>query len=309
MHAPPFKPALLGPRYWPVWLGLGLMRGLHSLPIRWQLALGEALGLLAGLLVPSRRRVIAANIAIAFPQLTADRQAALVRAHCAALGRGIFETGLAWWSSDARIRALGVVEGAEHLQKVRQEGRGALLLTAHFTTLEFGARLLCVAGVDFHAMYRPYENQLMDYFMHRWRERRARLAALPRDELRPLVKALRSGAPVWYAPDQTLDARISVYVPFFGKAVATIVATSKLAAMGRAAVVPYFPSYLGRGRYRVVVEPALANFPSDDETADAARINAVLEAGIRAYAPAEYFWVHRRFKNVPPGEADPYARP
>ncbi len=308
MHAPPFKAALLGPRYWAVWLGLGLMRLLHMLPVRAQLALGEALGRLAGALVPSRRRVVAANIAIAFPEKSPAEQAALVRAHCAALGRGIFETGLAWWSSDARIKGLGEVLGTEHLRALQEQGRGALLLTGHFTNLEFGARLLCVAGVDFHAMYRPYENQLMDYFMHRWRERRARLAALPRDELRSLVKALRGGAAVWYAPDQTLDARISVYVPFFGKKVATIVATSKLAAMGRAAVVPYFPSYLGSGRYRVHVEPALTDFPSADETADAARINLVLEAGIRAYAPAEYFWVHRRFKNVPEGEQDPYGR-
>jgi len=123
------------------------------------------------------------------------------------------------------------------------------------------------------------------------------------------VRSLREGRAVWYAPDQTLDARISVYVPFFGKNVATIVATSKLAAMGRAAVVPYFPAYLGHGRYRVVIEPALADFPGPDEVADAARINRVLETGICRYAPTEYFWVHRRFKNLPPGDIDIYRKP
>ena len=127
-----------------------------------------------------------------------------------------------WWSPDERLRELGVVEGIEHLRDVQAKGQGALLLTGHFTTLELGARFLCLAGVDFHAMYRPYENGLMDYFMHRWRERRSRLPALPRDELRTLIKALRQGAAVWYAPDQTLDPRISVFVPFFGKPVATI---------------------------------------------------------------------------------------
>lgn len=308
MHAPPFLVAYLGPRYWAVWLGLGLMRLLHRLPIRLQLALGESLGRSLGRLVGSRRRIVRANLAVAFPGRSVAEREALVDAHFAALGRGLFEAAIAWWSPDERLRELGVVEGIEHLRDVQAKGQGALLLTGHFTTLELGARFLCLAGVDFHAMYRPYENGLMDYFMHRWRERRSRLPALPRDELRTLVKALRGGAAVWYAPDQTLDTRISVYVPFFGKKVATIVATSKLAQMGRAAVVPYFPAYLGGGRWQVVIEPALAAFPGADEIADAARVNAVLEAGIRRHAPAEYFWVHRRFKQVPPGEPDIYAR-
>ena len=308
MHAPPFTAALLAPRHWPLWLALGLMRLLNLLPLRLQLALGEALGLLAGAVVASRRRVIAVNLAIAFPEKSAAEQAQLAKEHCKALGRGIFESALAWWASDARIRRLGSVRGAEHLREVQGKGKGALLLTGHFTTLELGGRILAAHGVEFHAMYRPYENPVMNFLMHRWREQRARLPAVPREELRTLVKTLRAGAAVWYAPDQALDSRISVYVPFFGKPVATIVATSKLAAMGRAAVVPYFPAYLGRGRYEVVVQAALEGFPGEDETADAARVNRVLEDGIRAHAPAEYFWVHRRFKQVPPGTPDPYAR-
>ena len=306
MHAPPFRAAYLGPRYWAVWLGLALMRLLHLLPIRAQLVLGEGLGRLVGRVAGSRRRIVLANLAVAFPERDAAGREAMADAHFAALGRGLFEAALAWWSPDWRLRGLGAVEGIEHLRAVQSKGQGALLLTGHFTTLELGARFLCLAGVDFHAMYRPYENGLMDYFMHRWRERRSRLPALPRDELRTLVKALRGGAAVWYAPDQTLDSRISVYVPFFGKKVATIVATSKLAQMGRAAVVPYFPAYRGGGRWRVVIEPALVGFPGDDETADAARINGVLETGIRACAPTEYFWVHRRFKQLPPGEPGIY---
>lgn len=307
MHAPPFRPGFLGPRYWAVWLGLGLMRLLHLLPIRVQLALGEGLGRVLGRVVGSRRRIVRANLAVAFPERSAIEREALIDDHFAALGRGLFEAAIAWWSPDWRLRGLATVEGIEHLRAVQAKGQGALLLTGHFTTLELGARFLCLAGVDFHAMYRPYENGLMDYFMHRWRERRSRLPALPRDELRTLVKALRGGAAVWYAPDQTLDPRISVYVPFFGKPVATIVATSKLAQMGRAAVVPYFPAYRGGGRWRVVIEPALGDFPGPDETIDAARVNAVLEAGIRRWAPTEYFWVHRRFKQVPSGEPDIYA--
>ncbi|MDO9452895.1 MAG: LpxL/LpxP family Kdo(2)-lipid IV(A) lauroyl/palmitoleoyl acyltransferase [Stagnimonas sp.] len=308
MTPPAFRPALIAPRHWPVWIGLGLMRLLHLLPLRVQLKLGEGLGALVSRLVPGRRRIVAANLFVAFPERTHAQRRALLHTHFRALGRGVFEAAIAWWSSDARIAKAGIVEGLENLRAVQGKGQGALLLTGHFTTLELGARFLTLAGVEFHAMYRPYENPVMDYLMHHWRQRRSKLPALPREELRPLVRSLREGRAVWYAPDQTLDPKISVYVPFFGKNVATIVATSKLAAMGRAAVVPYFPAYLGHGRYRVVIEPALADFPGPDEVADAARINQVLEAGIRTYAPAAYFWVHRRFKSVPRGEPDIYRK-
>ena len=308
MTPPAFRPALIAPRHWPVWIGLGLMRLLHLLPLRVQLKLGEGLGALVSRLLPGRRRIVAANLWVAFPERTHEQRRELLHTHFRALGRGVFEAAIAWWSSDARIAKAGIVEGLENLRAVQNKGQGALLLTGHFTTLELGARFLTLAGVEFHAMYRPYKNPVMDYLMHHWRQRRSKLPALPREELRPLVRSLREGRAVWYAPDQTLDPKISVYVPFFGKKVATIVATSKLAAMGRAAVVPYFPAYLGHGRYRVVIEPALQDFPGPDEVADAARINQVLEAGIRTYAPAEYFWVHRRFKSVPKGEPDIYRK-
>ena len=308
MTPPAFRPALIAPRHWPVWIGLGLMRLLHLLPIRVQLKLGEGIGALVSRLLPGRRRIVAANLWVAFPERTHEQRRELLHTHFRALGRGVFEAAIAWWSSDGRIAKAGIVAGLENLRAVQNKGQGALLLTGHFTTLELGARFLTLAGVEFHAMYRPYKNPVMDYLMHHWRQRRSKLPALPREELRPLVRSLREGRAVWYAPDQTLDPKISVYVPFFGKNVATIVATSKLAAMGRAAVVPYFPAYLGHGRYRVVIEPALQDFPGPDEVADAARINQVLEAGIRKHAPAEYFWVHRRFKAVPPGEPDIYAR-
>src|SRR3546814_9462095 len=100
----------------------------------------------------------------------------------------------------------------------------------------------------FHAMYRPYSNAVLDYFMHHWREDRSGQPALPRDDLRALVRALRHGHAIWYAPDQTLDPRISVFAPFFGVPVSTISATARLAQMGRAKVVPYFPQRIGRDR-------------------------------------------------------------
>lgn len=305
MSAPKFEIRLLHPRYWPTWLGVGLVWLLSWLPIPLQMVLGGALGWLAGRLLRRRRAIVRVNLEVAYPQRSAAERARMIDAHFVDLGIGVFETALAWFAPDWRLRRRAEVVGLEHLRAAMADGSGVLLLTGHFTTLEIGARLLCVAGVRFHAMYRPYNNAVMDHLMHHWREGRSGLPALARSDLRPLLRALRVGHAIWYAPDQTLDARLSVYAPFFGIPVRTITATARLAQMGKARVVPYFPQRIA-GRYRIVVLPALEDFPGADEVSDAARVNRVIEEGI-ALAPTQYFWVHKRFKGLPPGVPSLYS--
>lgn len=301
-HAPPFRAALLLPPCWPTWGVLGLMWLLARLPVAGLLATGSALGGLAGRLAGSRRGIVRTNLRLCLGE---DGLDARVDAHFAALGRGTFETALAWFAPHARLAPHFRVEGREHLDAALADGRGILLLTGHFTTLEIGARALCTAlALPFHAMYRPYSNPVMDWCMHRLRERWSRQSALPRDELRGVVRALRAGHAVWYAPDQTLDPRISVFAPFFGVPAASLTATARLATMGRAQVLPYFPRRDGAG-WTIRFLPVLRDFPSGDDVADATRINALIEDGVRL-APAEYFWIHRRFKRRPPGMAKLY---
>ncbi len=304
MNAPPFRWVFLAPQYWPTWLGVGVLRLLCLLPVPALVWLGGGIGWLFGRLVPSRRHVVRTNLKLCFPQQDAAARERDVDAHCRALGVGIFEACLAWWASDARLLRQGEIVGLEHLDRAEADGSGVLLLTGHFTTLELGARYILVAGRPFHAMYRPIKNPLMDYLMHRWRSAIATLPAVPRDDLRGLVRALREGRRVWYGPDQTLDRREGVFVPFFGVPTLMLTATSRLAQMGRAKVVPYFPERIG-SRYRITFLPALENFPSGDDKADAARIIGAIEEGVRR-SPTQYFWVHRRFKVRPPGEPGLY---
>jgi len=306
MAAPKLEARHFHPRWWPTWIGIALIWMLSWLPVSFLLAVGSGLGWLAGRVLSSRRRVVRVNLELCYPQLDRAAREHLIDAHFRALGAGVFEAAIAWFAPDWRLARRGEVVGLEHLDAAQSDGSGVLLLTGHFTTLEIGARYICLAQRPFHAMYRPYNNAVLDYFMHYWREGRSGLPALPREDLRGLVKALRQGHAIWYAPDQTLDPRISVFAPFFGVPVSTITATARLAQMGRAKVVPYFPQRIG-GRYRVTFFPALENFPSGDELADATRINRVLEDGI-ALAQDQYFWVHRRFKRVPPGTPNPYKK-
>jgi KDO2-lipid IV(A) lauroyltransferase len=297
--APPFRWSFLGPRHWPTWLGVGVLRLLCLLPLPWLIRLGEGLGWLFGRLAPGRRHITRVNLRACFPEQSAAAIERTVNAHFRALGAGVFEACLAWWASDARLRRHVDVVGIENLDRAMAGGHGVLLLTGHFTTLELGGRSINVAGRRVHGMYRPIKNGLMNYLVHHWRNFAGGLPALPREELRALVRALRAGRAVWYGPDQTLDRREGVFVPFFGVPVLMITATSRLAQLGRARVVHFFPQRIGT-RYRVTVLPHLEDFPSGDDTADAARVIHAIEDGVRR-APEQYFWVHRRFKVRPPG--------
>jgi len=291
-------------RYWPTWLALGLLRCLVWLPYRAQLAAGRLLGGLFRRLARRRSRIAAVNIALCFPELTPAAQRRLLRAHFAALGIGLVEMAMSWWESAERLQQLVRLDGLDHLQRALAQGRGVILLSAHFTTLEIGGRLLALSA-PFHVLYREHRNPVIERVMRNARIRNFD-RAIPRHDLRAMRRSLRSNSPVWYAPDQDHGSRHSLFVPFFGIPAATITATSRLARMSGAAVVPFIPTRLADGSgYRLTLYPALNEFPGNSLEADTARINALLEERIREQ-PAQYLWVHRRFKTRPPGASGVY---
>ncbi|TAM10648.1 MAG: hypothetical protein EPN72_09270 [Nevskiaceae bacterium] len=310
LHARPVPRALLAPRWWLAWFGLGILWLSSRLPMPLARLLGCAFGEAFHALVPSRRRIVRINLRLCFPQLSEKRRRRLAHEHFRALGMGFFELPYAWFTADRRLARSMDVIGAEHLRTAQAAGSGVLLLTGHFTTMELGCRLVALAGFPFHGMYRPADNPFADYWMLRLRERRLGLAMVPKVDLKQVIRLLRGGARVWYGPDQTLDVPGTVHVPFFGIPTQTLTATSRLAQLGRCKIVPYFPQRIGgwwRGRYRIVFGPALEDFPSGDDVADAQRINTLLEAAIRE-VPEQYFWVHRRFKPGRGDTTDPYLR-
>jgi KDO2-lipid IV(A) lauroyltransferase len=295
----------LAPRYWLLWLGLGVLRVGVWLPYPWRLRLGRLIGWLAFHLVRRRRRIAEINIALCFPELAPAAQRALVRRHFGALGMALVEAAMCWWLPDDKIRRLGRVEGLEHLERALAGGRGAIMLTGHFTALDLGGRFLTMQA-PVSALYRPHENPLFEEIVRRGRERSAE-QAIPKSDARRMLRALKDNHAIWFAPDQSHRRRHSAAVPFFGVPAPTNTATSTFARMSGAAVVPFYPERLpGREGYRLVIMPALENFPTDDPVADARRTNLLLEQVIRRI-PEQYLWVHRRFKRTAPGEPDRYA--
>jgi KDO2-lipid IV(A) lauroyltransferase len=306
MDRPVFRATFLHPRYWPLWLGLGLLWLVAQLPYRVLLGLGRGLGALMYRLASSRRKIAARNLQLCFPQMPAAERKALLKENFASTGITFFEMAIAWWWPAERLRRLGSIEGLEHLRQAEAEGQGVILMALHFTTLEMGGGLLGMAQ-DMYGMYRPHKNPLFDYMQRRGREQRL-LGVIGRDDVRGMLKLLRAGGVVWYAPDQDYGAQRSVFVPLFGVPAATVTATSKFARMGRAQVIPFTQERLPNAQgYRLTIHPPLADFPGESEEADCLRVNQWIEQAITA-CPEQYLWAHRRFKTRPAGEAKLYKK-
>jgi len=297
-------PNYLQPRFWPLWLMFFLLWLLTRLPFVPQMRSGRVIGRLAYRLARQRRHIAEVNIQLCFPGLNTGQQADLVKSHFLSLGQGVVETALCWCGRDKQLCKHYTLVGEHHLSEARARGKGVILLSAHFTTLELGGRLLA-RQQPFHVLYRRHKNPLFETVMQRARTRRFE-KAIPRDDTRALLASLKQNHAVWYAPDQNHGGSQSVFAPFFGVPAATLTTTSRLAKISGAAVVPFFQMRLPDDRgYLLVLCPSLKNFPSDDLQTDTARINQLVEATIREM-PAQYLWVHRRFKTRPEGEAYPY---
>ena len=306
MDRPVFRGYFLHPRFWLLWLGLGLLWLVSLLPYRVLMRLGRWLGALMYRLARSRRQIAARNLELCFPQRSAAERERLLRENFASTGMTFFEMAISWWWPPARLARLGRFEGLEHLQQAAADGQGVILMALHFTTLEMGGGLLGMRQ-GMYGMYRPHKNPLFDYVQRRGREQRL-LGVIERDDVRGMLKLLRAGGVVWYAPDQDYGAQRSVFVPLFGVPAATVTATSKFARLGRARVIPFTQERLSDGSgYRVVVHPPLADFPGDNEEADCLRINQWVEQAVGA-CPEQYLWAHRRFKTRPSGEPKLYKK-
>lgn len=308
MDRPRFRAVFFHPRFWLLWLGLGLLWLVTQLPYRALLTIGRLLGAGMYRVAGERRRIAARNLELCFPEKSAKERKTLLKENFASTGIAFFEMAMSWWWSRQRLARLAHVEGLEHLKQAQLDGKGVILMALHFTTLEIGAALLGQKHT-IDGMYREHGNPLFDYIQRRGRERHnLDSLAVEREDVRGMLKLLRAGRAIWYAPDQDYGAKQSLFVPLFGIQAATVPATSKFARLGKALVVPFTQQRLADGRgYRLVIHPPLTDFPGESDEVDCLRINQWVEASVRE-CPEQYLWTHRRFKSRPPGEAKLYEK-
>lgn len=293
---PSFNFAWLKPRYWGLWLGFAAAWLLVQLPLSSLYALGSALGRISASFAPYRRRVCATNIRLCFPHYTPQQQKELVRACFRSVGISLVETLIAWVGSERKLNRISfTLHGLDNLQHYYKNNATPRLLCLgfHFTTLEIIGRLLS-RQVQFAVFYRTHPNPVFNYLMIRGRARYA-YKMLERNEIRALIRILKQGIPMWYAPDQDYGRKVSVFAPFFNIPTATITTPAKMARSFDLTVLPVTYYRDEHYHYHLHIHSALNNYPSEDEVENATRINHILEKAIIAH-PEQYLWQHRRFK-------------
>lgn len=278
---------------------------LHHLPTGVLARLGDGLGTLLGWMARERRHVVARNLQLCFPELDPSARQAMQLAHFRLLGRSLLDRGVFWFATPGRLNKLISVSGVEHLDAARAEGKPVILLAPHFVGLDAGGAAITLR-YDIVSIYAHQKNPVFDHWIHHGRSRFGDQLLLARnDGVRPTIKALKSGRPFYYLPDMNFRTRDAVFVPFFGVQAWTINGLSRLARVSGAVVISCVTRMLPEGGYRVEFSAPWTDFPTDDVTADTARMNREIEALVRTM-PEQYYWVHRRFKTRPEGEARRY---
>ncbi len=297
-----FRPEdYLHPKFWPMWILLGLLRLASLFPYRYQLKFGRILGNLLKHLSRKRQHIVDTNLKKCLPEKTPEERQQIKDRCYQNLGISMLEMAMGWWWKDEQLKPLVEVIGLENIENCLKNNQGVILLTGHFTSLEIAGRLLSY-HTPFQVMYRTQRNRLFDSLLYTKRNELYE-AVISRKHTLKLIKGIKKGIPTWYAPDQDFGRERNVFAPFFGIPTATITASARLAKSSGAAVLPYYPERKADGSgYLLRIEPPLENFPSGDDLADATAINASIEKFVRKH-PDQYMWVHKRFKTRPPGEA------
>lgn len=303
-HAP-LKP-LWHPVAWPAWIAIGIGWCLSRLPLPWIFALGRLLGTAFYYLVASRRRIVRINLRLCFPSLDPEATEALLRENFRHTASGVLEALLPWLNPARDLSPHIDVIGAEHYHNARAQGRGVLVLAAHFTVMDvISAPLGRLGGFD--VMYRYNKNPAWQWLQITGRQRYFE-GVVEREEIRLALKRLRAGRAIWYAIDQDYGRKHSVFAPFFGVPAATIVATSRFARLNHSPVLFMTTSRdLVRQRWSITFHPVISDFPGTNDQEDASRLNAHIESFIREQ-PAQYLWMHRRFKTRPDDERGFYSK-
>ncbi len=296
---PPFQ-RFLHPRHWSTWAAIAFFFLVAWLPYSLRLGVGGVLGRLTWLFARERRYITNINIRLCFPELTPEAQQALAYQSFIENGIGLIETTTVWMRPPSHFQHMAVFTGTEHIDAALAQGRGVLLLGAHYSTLDFAGSLLGVV-YPFGVTYRPHRNPLFDALMLRGRLRNC-TGVFDRYDIRGAFRHLKQGKILWYAPDQDYGPEQSVFAPFFGRTAATITATNRFAGFNNSPTIMLRHHRLtDKQKYVFEFTPVPQPFPSGDLVADATLINQLMEASIRL-EPAQYLWMHKRFKTQPYGK-------
>lgn len=287
-------------------MGVFILFLLVQLPYKWQISLGAFLGINSRYFIKRRVSIIKRNLELCFPDKNKNEIDILVNDNLKSLGIALFETGIAWFWSDKRVKKLFQVKGMSNYLDAIAKNKGVIIVGVHFMSLELGGRIM---GLCFpvNAMYRPHNNKAMEYIQTKGRCRSGK-GMIDRKNLKFMVQELKNGKSIWFAPDQDFGRKGTIFAPFFSvKNSSTSKGTSILAQLSKS---PTLTVTLLRNKsganYDLILGKEIPKYPSCNALQDATAINSVLEMEIMK-APEQYLWAHRRFKTRPEGEVSLYS--
>jgi KDO2-lipid IV(A) lauroyltransferase len=272
----------------------------HFFPLSIVAVIGNAVGAVMFWLIPERRNVTRINLEKCFPDLKKSERERLARMHFRAFVRSFIERGILWWAPRSRIERMVRLEGVENVEQ--EKGRRIIVFAPHFVGLDATlSRLSCDFPVAM--MFSRQKDPLFDALLYRGRTRFGGRMYPRQAGIKEGLREIESGALYYYLPDLDYGRKRSVFVPFFGVPAATVTGLSYIAQQTQAAVVPCVTRMLpAGGGYVARLYPAWKDFPSGDDVADARRMLAFIEERVLE-TPEQYFWLHKRFKTRPEGEA------
>ena len=284
--------SMLSPSYLLTWLGTGFLYVLTLLPIKIQLFLGGQLGSILLFISPQRKNITQINLQLCFPEKTDKELEIMVKQVFKDIGKGLIETGIAWWKSDRFIDKL--INKKSNFEQLDSNNEGCLILLKHSTHAELDiriiSRLLRVGG-----MYKTQTNKVMNYLMIKARNKYL-IGTVTNRQTRRGLKWLRNGLKFLYAADQDYGTKGSEFVPFFGIQAATITLPSDLFKKGTR--VYFFNVMRVNSSYEITLDEFSQQTDKDGFLNEMNNFyqKAILET------PTQYFWMHRRFKTRPEGE-------
>jgi len=284
--------SMLSPSYLLTWLGTGFLYVLTLLPIQIQLFLGGQLGSILLFISPQRKNITQINLQLCFPNKTQIELEKMVKEVFKDIGKGLIETGIAWWKSDRFIDKL--INKKSNFEQLDSNNEGCLILLKHSTHAELDiriiSRILRVGG-----MYKTQTNKVMNYLMIKARNKYL-IGTVTNRQTRRGLKWLRNGLKFLYAADQDYGGKGSEFVPFFGIQAATITLPSDLFKKGTR--VYFFNVIRVNSSYEITLDEFSQQTDKDGFLNEMNNFyqKAILEA------PTQYFWMHRRFKTRPEGQ-------
>lgn len=285
------------PKFIPFWILISLMKLGSKLSFKTQVTIGKAIGHILYQLLGKFRKVALVNITKCFPSKNKSELQHLTKQHFESIGITFFELANCFYLDDETLKKRYNINNTHILEEALAQKKNVILLVGHFTTMILAGRML-LQHFKCASVYRPQNNALFDAKMTKQFIKYGSTMVKAKDS-RTLVKILKSGLPIWYAPDQDLGAKSSVFAPFFNVQTATINATAKLANIDNTVVIPltFVRKKLG---YELSFSCPIKDYPSVNSQENATITNRILEQQI-LQAPEQYLWIHKRFKTRPKG--------